>query len=131
MRAGIFIGIMWIWILVQGWGNIIEGQDTLITEDQAEEYTLLQEHTQSVTSTTGGTDVISLDWLWNAGQTIWTVFSKVFLFDYTFFKDVENADPITGDVPANDFVILRYLLIAMGIYMWTEIILFLRQLWPS
>jgi hypothetical protein len=51
--------------------------------------------------------------------------SELFFFDYTVFY---NIDPITGVATDNDFVIIRWALIAFGLVMWLDILLTGRRL---
>jgi hypothetical protein len=54
----------------------------------------------------------------------WAWLSKITTFDYSMFKDANQPiDPVTGQYPDNDWVILRYVLMILGFVCVVDIIL--------
>jgi hypothetical protein len=78
---------------------------------------------------TGGNVLVSL---WNgivdnpiiSGGIDWV--NKYMLFDYAFFRDLNSSPDSRGEYPFNDFVILRWLLVAIGITFIFQIVLSLK-----
>ena len=119
MSTRLFIGMITFYILAIVVMNVIEGQpmvhgiDTDMTAGT--QYNTVQS-TDALGATTN---------FWTLGANALGVIGKVVTFDYTIFKDV---DPATGLAVPNDWAILRYILIAIGIIMIWETVIVLRSI---
>jgi hypothetical protein len=116
----VLIGIFWLYVLLALMLNFYEGaamqRDTDITDMAGY---------SSTTSTldTGG-NIATTIWQSVLDSPVGTVISwvnKYFLFDYLFFRDLNAVPDSDGQYPYNDFVLLRWLLVAIGIVLIIQI----------
>jgi len=110
----VLIGIIWMYVLFTLLLNFYEGAT-------------MTRGTDITDLTTYSTTTTSLDTSGNVMATMWQSIldspvggainwiNKYLLFDYSFFRDLNAAPDSSGTYPFNDFVIFRWLLIAIGI----------------
>jgi hypothetical protein len=122
VNAKLLIGLLWLWVILQGFGNIMESSQT-ITSSDVTDYVSAQDHTMTETASSTGTGINFVDIATGA----WSILGKVFLFDYSVFKDVENLD-VNGNASTNEFTIVRVLLIMVGAVMWIELAILFKNL---
>jgi hypothetical protein len=122
VNAKLLIGLLWFWVIMQGFGNIMESSQTITSADVTD-YVAAQDHTMTSTASATGTGINFVDIATGA----WNVLGKVFLFDYSVFKDVENLD-VNGNASTNEFTIFRILLIMVGAVMWIELAILFKNL---
>ena len=118
MSTKLWIGLITFYILAQLICNFVENE-AMITQANTDNITSFISYSQttSVDSATGNT----VTWF----DKMWDFISEVVFFDYTIFK---NVDPVTGVATDNNWVIFRYLLIAIGIVVIIEVFLVGRRL---
>ena len=116
----LLIGLIWIFILIQIFCNWFEADDMYTGMNiSATENTTQYYITESVDTTGTPASFISV------AKGIWDFCGKLFLFDYSIFKDV---NPATGVETANWLSVFRYLLIAIGAVMWIDLAITGRRL---
>ena len=118
MSSRLWIGMLMFYVLAIVICNVIEGAQ--MTSGISADMTPMTQYSQTKSTDTAGN---AADF-WTPGVSTLSTIGKIITFDYTMFKDY---DPATGTTTANDFVIFRYLLIAIGVVMVFELILTLRQ----
>ena len=116
-----FVGIMWFFILAQMICNMWGGRDMYdnanpypISVDKSDNYTIYQTD-QTVDSLGKTTSVPNFD----IGQ-VGDFFAKLFTFDYPIFENDDGTD--------NDFVVIRWMLVCVGLIMWIELFLTIRRM---
>ena len=122
----VLIGIIWLYILFTLVLNIYEANAMTANTDVTE---LAVYDTTSTSLDTGGNLLIGV---WNgivdnpiiSGGIDWI--NKYLLFDYAFFRDLNSSPDSRGEYPYNDFVILRWLLVGIGIAFIFQIVLSLK-----
>jgi hypothetical protein len=117
MSSRLWIGMITFYVLAIVVCNVIEGAQ--MTQGINTDMTSMTQYSQTKSTDTVG----NISDFWTPGVNALATIGKVITFDYTIFKDY---DPGTGTSTANDFVIFRYLLIAIGFVMVLEIILAIR-----
>jgi len=122
MSSRLWIGMLMFYVLAIVICNVIEGAQMTTTISSDLDYMTAHDTTTSTDSNSNKANFVTL------GPDVLGTFGKIIFFDYTMFKDVNNLDPVTGKPMANDFVIFRYLLIAIGVIMIVELALVLRQI---
>lgn len=109
MSTRLWIGIITFYILAQIICNFVEGNNMVTDANIIEaQENLAHQHT-----TTVDTEGTSDSFISKAKDFI----TKIVFFDYSMFYDI---DPASGEKTANNFVIIRYLLIAIGIVILVE-----------
>ena len=116
MSTRLFIGILTFYILAQVICNFMEGNNMVTNANIIEAQENL-EHQHTTTIDTGGTEGSFIS------KSV-TFITKVVFFDYSMFYDI---DPVTGAKTSNGFVIIRYLLIAIGVVMLIELAITFRK----
>ena len=119
MATRLLIGMITFYILATLICNVGEGQamaHSINTDMEAG----LGHNTVQSTDALGATTTF-----WTMGANTLGLIWKVVAFDYSLFKDV---DPVTGTATANDWAILRYMLIAIGIAIVIDFIVVLRSI---
>ncbi len=116
----LLIALVWLYIGAQLICNVFEdnmmyANANISASDNTTEYSI----TESVGLTNDTASYFS------TGKEILRFFGKLFFFDYTIFK---NYDAITMTTTANDFAIVRYLLIGIGTIMFIDLLVTLRRL---
>lgn len=116
-----FVGIMWFFILCQLICNIWGGRD--IYEDVAP-YPISQNNADNSSMYLADQTIDSLGTstsvpAFNIVKII-DFLNKLFFFDYPVFENDDGTD--------NDFIIIRWMLICIGIIMWIELFLLLRRM---
>jgi hypothetical protein len=119
MATRLLIGMITFYILATLICNVGEGQAMAHSIDTDMEGGLGHNTVQS-TDALGATTTF-----WTATTNTLALIWKVVWFDYSVFKDV---DPATGDPVANDWAIVRYMLIAIGIAIVIDFIVVLRSI---
>ena len=119
MSSRLWIGMLMFYVLAIVICNVIEGAQ--MTQGISTDMTSMTQYSQTKSTDTAG----NVADFWTMGTNTLSVIGKIVTFDYTMFK---NYDPATGTTTANDFVIFRYLLIAIGAVMVVELVLVLRQI---
>jgi hypothetical protein len=115
MSTKLFIGIIMFYIIAQVLCNIVDGNAMVTAANVADTGDLAN---SSVTTSTDSSGTPAT-YVSMAGSFFTTV-GKVIFFDYTIFRNLDGT--------ANDFVILRYLLIAIGIVIIVETAIVFRQI---
>jgi hypothetical protein len=118
MSSRLWIGMITFYVLAIVICNVIEGAQ--MTTGISTDMTPMTQYSQTKSTDSAGNTAD----FWTVGASTLATIGKVVTFDYSVFKDY---DPGTGTSTANDFVIFRYLLIAIGAVMIFELILALRQ----
>jgi hypothetical protein len=129
----LLIAMLMLFVLAQVICNFMEGNQ-MIHAAEGEDISEAWEFTQTTSVDTLGTAITWID------KPI-DFMKKVFAFDYNMFYDVyvgytETTCTAAGGAWqsdstckfANDFTIIRYLLMCIGIIMWVELALVLRRL---
>ena len=119
ISSRLFIGMIMFYIMAQLICNLVEGQSMVY--GVSTDMTSGTQYQQTTSTDTSGNKAD----FWTMGANTLSLIGKVVTFEYSLFYDV---DPATGAVTANDFSIIRYLLIAIGIVMVIELVIVLRQI---
>ncbi len=134
MSTRLFIGIITFFILAQVICNFVEG-NSFLTGANVADIQAATNHTYTTTASSSGTGVSFVD------KTV-DFFDKLLFFDYSIFKDVDYStteaacaaiggewdSTISACKTANDFAILRYMFIAIGLVMWIELAIVFKNL---
>lgn len=107
------IGVIWIFLFAQLICNFYEGQ-TMYNNVTMEAFTQYDTTTQTDTLGTAIRAPSIVD-------EVITALGRIFLFDYSIFKNIDVDPDANGDYPDNGFVFIRYLLIAIGAVMWLQL----------
>ena len=137
MSTRLFIGVITFYVLAQVICNFVEGNNYLTNANVAEIKTMTNTTLTSSASTTGtSTNFVDI------GNTAIGTVKKLLFFDYSIFKDVDYStteaactiiggqwdSSISACKTDNDFVILKYMFIAIGIVMFVELAIVFKSL---
>lgn len=106
-----------LFILAQFVCNFVE-DESMYTSAMAEDIQGMTAYDETTSVTDIGNTVSWFD-------KAWDFVSKLVFFDYTIFK---HYDPETGVITANNFVIFRWMLMAIGIVLIIEVFVLGRRL---
>lgn len=102
MDKGLFLFFLFFWITAQLLCNFVDGSNMLTDANVADIGSM------STSSTTTSVDTTGTPATYVAmGTDFFETINKLVFFDYTLFRDLDGT--------ANDFIIFRYLLIAIGL----------------
>lgn len=114
MSTKLLIGTLMFFIVAQVLCNIVDGSamyaNTSAINDNMTQSSLTQSSDSSGTPAT----YVSM------GQGFFSMFNKVVFWDFTIFRNTDGTP--------NDFVIIRYLLICIGIALLIELAVTMRQI---
>lgn len=115
MNAKIWIGMLMFYVICQVVGNFVGGNAMVTGANVAD---LNNASSSSVTTSTdsAGTPAQYV----SMGSSFFSTAQKIAFFDYTMFRNTDGT--------ANEWVILRYLLICIGIYLLVDAAVVFRQL---
>jgi hypothetical protein len=116
MSTRLFIGLLTFYVLAQIICNFVEGNN-MVTNANIMEAQENLEHQHTVTVDTEGTEGSFVSKSIN-------FITKVVFFDYSLFYDI---DPVSGEKTANNLVILRYMLLAIGVVVLIELTITFRK----
>lgn len=119
MSTRLFIGMITFYILAQVMCNVMDGNP--MVQGVSTDMTAGTQYSQ-VTSEDSNQNTANF---WTMGASTLSTIGKIVVFDYSMFYEV---DPVTGVKTANDWSLIRYLLIAIGIVMIIEFVIVLRQI---
>lgn len=122
MSSRLWIGMLMFYVLAIVICNVIEGAQMTQGVSTDLDYMTATDTTKSTDTAGNIANFVTL------GPNALGTFGKIIFFDYTMFKDIHNIDPATGRPRANDFAIIRYLLITIGVVMVVELVITLRQI---
>jgi hypothetical protein len=121
LRFVLFMAFCWLGFTVIG--NITDGSN-YITNTNVADITEMQNY--NVSQSDNALDQ-AISFVTNRVSDLshgWALFAKITTFDYSMFKDANQPiDPVTGQYPDNDWVILRYAMMIMGAVCVVDIIL--------
>jgi hypothetical protein len=124
LRFMVFMAVTWLFLTVIG--NLTDGYNYVTNTNVQDLQDMTQYEVQSSpdalgviseTIRTGINGVIS--------GVLWV--KKIASFDYTMFKDVNHLDPVTGEPMDNDWVIMRYLLMLMGLALIVDVFITVKR----
>lgn len=113
MSAKLWIGTIMFYIIAQVLCNVVDGS-AMITNSTDLSGMTGSSVTQSQDTTGTPATYMSM------GSNFFSSLGKIIFFDYTVFRNVDGT--------ANDFVIIRYLLIAIGVVILIESAVVFRQI---
>lgn len=113
MSAKLWIGTIMFYIIAQVLCNIVDGS-AMITSST--DLTGLSESSITQSQDTTGTPATYV----SVSSNFFSSLGKIIFFDYTIFRNTDGT--------ANDFAIIRYLLIAIGIVILIESVIIFRQI---
>lgn len=98
-------------------------------------FEMITANTENITGTnpdtTGKINVAIMSSVLSTTKSIGDWINKYFLFDYAFFRDLHSTpNPVTGEYPFNDWVILRWMLVAIGAVVLLQLVISLVSLLP-
>jgi hypothetical protein len=114
----IFIGMLMFYILAQLWCNATDGLYMLTNANAAD---LGDLSSSSVTSSTDSSGAPAQ--YVSAGASFFTTIGKVIFFNYTIFKNIDGTP--------NDWSLLRYFLMVIGIAILVDAAIVFRQLFSG
>lgn len=115
MSTKILIGLLMFYVLAQVICNFIDGSAMYSSTNVAD----LNSATESSVTTSSDSSGTPAQYI-SMGMGFFTTIGKIAFFDYTIFRNTDGT--------ANDWVILRYLLICMGIAILVEMAVVFRQI---
>lgn len=113
MSAKLWIGTIMFYIIAQVLCNIVDGS-AMITNSTDLSGLVDSSVTQSQDTTGTPATYFSM------GTNFFASLGRIIFFDYTIFRNIDGT--------ANDFVLMRYLLIAIGIVILIESAIVFRQI---
>lgn len=116
MSTRLFIGLLTFYVLMQVVCNFYEG-NSMVTNANIMESQQMLNHQYTTTVDTEGSEGSFIS------KSI-TFITKVVFFDYSLFYDI---DPVTGEKTANNLVIFRYILLALGVVVLLELTITFRK----
>lgn len=112
----VWIGMMMFMVLATMACNVLENND-MIMPDNVAEIQALTEHSSTTSVSSTGESVTFID-------KSWGFVSRLVLFDYSVFKQV---DPNTGEITDHPLVVIRYLLICIGVGLIIDLFIIARR----
>lgn len=113
-NTGLMIGLIWFFMIAQVSCNFYGDRDMYENVDIRNQGAA----EQSITTATD-TEGTGVTWL-DVGAGAWDFITKLFAFNYPCFQNTDGSD--------NEFIIIRYLLIAVGFVMWIDIAYTIRRI---
>lgn len=114
----LFIGLIMFYVLAQVWCNATDGL-YMLTNANASDLGDLSSSSVTTSTDSSGAPAQYVA----AGASFFTTVGKVVFFDYTIFKNTDGTP--------NDWSLLRYLLIVMGLAILVDAGIVFRQLFPG
>jgi hypothetical protein len=115
MNTKIFMTFLMVYVIAQVLCNIVDG-NTMFTNTNVADINSLSSASVTSSSDSSGTPAQYVA----MGDSFFTTIGKVAFFDYTLFRNLDGT--------ANDWVIIRYLLICWGIVTLVEAAVVFRQI---
>ena len=136
MSTRLLIGVLFFYVLAQVICNIMEGESYIVTEDNQAEIVSMTDYSETTTTEAATGGVVSFF------DKSWTFISQLVFFDYALFYDIETGYTSatcataggtwqSGDSTckiANQFTIIRILLMCIGVLIIIEVFLIGRRL---
>ena len=113
MSAKLWIGTIMFYIIAQVLCNIVDGS-AMITSSS--DLSGLSDSSITQSQDTTGTPAA----YFSMGQNFFSSLGRIIFFDYTVFRNIDGT--------ANDFALIRYLLIAIGVVILIESAVVFRQI---
>lgn len=110
----VLIGVIWMYILLVLMLNWYEGA----AMQRGVDITDLTSYSATTSTLDSGGNVVTTIWQSILDSPVGGVIdwvNKYLLFDYAFFRDLNATPDASGQYPFNDFVIFRWMLVAIGI----------------
>lgn len=115
MSTKLFIGTLMFYIIAQILCNIVDGND-MITNSNTADIGGLSTSSVTMSSDTSNTPAQYV----SMGGSFFTTVGKLVFFDFSIFRNTDGTP--------NDWVVLRYLLMAIGLLLLVEAALVFRQI---